>query len=130
MGVYEDDGLYKRFKTMGAKKYAYEDEDGSLHITIAGVNKKEGAAELGCLENMKEGFTFVKAGGTESVYNDNIAMITESDGRIIHITDNVVIRPSTYTLGLTAEYAAILDGCIDIAYSDHDIPGLYKMKRN
>ena len=79
---------------------------------------------------MKEGFTFVKAGGTESVYNDNIDMITERDGRIIHITDNVVIRPSTYTLGLTAEYAAILDGCIDIAYSDHDIPGLYKMKRN
>lgn len=132
MGVYEEDdeGGYKRFKTMGAKKYAYEDQSGSLHITIAGVNKKEGAAELGCLENMREGFTFVKAGGTESVYNDNIDMITERDGRIIHITDNVVIRPSTYTLGLTAEYAAILDGCIDIAYSDHDIPGLYKMKRN
>lgn len=129
MGVYETDGNYNRFKTMGAKKYAYEDDTG-LHITIAGVSKKAGAKELGCLENMVEGFTFTEAGGTESVYNDNVDEVVDYHGRKIHITDNVVIRPSTYTLGLTAEYAAILAGCIEIAYSDHDIPGLYKMKRN
>lgn len=130
MGVYETDGDYKRFKTMGAKKYAYEEEDGSLHITIAGVSKKAGAKELGKLENMVEGFTFYAAGGTESVYNDNMDTWVERDGHMIRITDNIVIRPSTYTLGLTAEYAAILAGCIDIAYSDHDIPGLYRLKRN
>ena len=130
MGVYETDGDYSRFKTMGAKKYAYEEEDGSLHITIAGVSKKAGAKELGKLENMVEGFTFYAAGGTESVYNDNMDTWIERDGHMIRITDNIVIRPSTYTLGLTAEYAAILAGCIDIAYSDHDIPGLYRLKRH
>jgi len=130
MGVYETDGDYKRFKTMGAKKYAYEEEDGSLHITIAGVSKKAGAKELGKLENMVEGFTFYDAGGMESVYNDNMDEWIERDGHMIRITDNIVIRPSTYTLGLTAEYAAILAGCIDIAYSDHDIPGLYRLKKN
>ena len=130
MGVYETDGDYRRFKTMGAKKYAYEEEDGSLHITIAGVSKKAGAKELGKLENMVEGFTFYDAGGTESVYHDNMDEWIERDGHMIRITDNIVIRPSTYTLGLTAEYAAILAGCIDIAYSDHDIPGLYRLKRN
>ena len=130
MGVFEPetgpDG-YEQFKTLGAKKYVYT-ENGQLHITIAGVSKKSGAEELGNIENFKEGFTFTKAGGTESLFNDNIDQHIEIDGHQIHITDNVVIRPSTYTLGLTAEYMQILQGCIEIKYSDHDIFGYYKIK--
>lgn len=128
MGVYEPEGSYDRFKTMGAKKYAYE-EEGKLHITIAGVNKMKGAEELGTLDNMREGFTFHKAGGTESVYNDGIDEYINIDGHRLHITDNVVIRDSTYTLGITAEYAEILLGAIEIKYSYHDIDGLYKAKK-
>lgn len=131
MGVFEDEGyaLPNRFKTLGAKKYVLEDPDGKLHITIAGVNKKEGGEELGSIENFREGFTFRKAGGTEALFNDNICFNIEVDGHTLTITDNVVIRDSTYTLGLTAEYKAILDGLITIRYSDTDIPGLYKVKR-
>lgn len=131
MGVFEDEGykLPNRFKTLGAKKYVLEDPDGKLHITIAGVNKKEGAEELGSIENFKEGFIFRKAGGTEALFNDNICYNKEVDGHNLVITDNVVIRDSTYTLGVTAEYKAILDGLIKIKYSDTDIPGLYKVKR-
>ena len=50
-------------------------------------------------------------------------------GKKLDITDNVVIRDSTYTLGITAEYRAILEGLVDIKYSDTDIEGLYKVKR-
>lgn len=131
MGVFEDEG-YKtpnRFKTLGAKKYVLEDADGKMHITIAGVDKRTGAAELGKIENFQEGFTFRDAGGTEAVYNDNVRMIVKRDGRLIEIRDNVVIRPSTYTLGLTAEYRAILEGLVTIKYSDEDIAGLYRVKR-
>lgn len=132
MGVYEDEGykLPNRFKTMGAKKYVLEDENKKLHITIAGVNKHLGGEELGKLENFKEGFIFNKAGGTESVFNDNVDMYYLTlEGKRLHITDNLVIRDSTYTLGITAEYKAILDGLVEIKYSDHDIAGLYKVKR-
>lgn len=132
MGVYEDEGykLPNRFKTLGAKKYVLEDEDRKLHITIAGVNKKLGGIELGKLENFKDGFIFNKAGGTESVFNDKVDMYYLTlEGKKLHITDNVVIRDSTYTLGITAEYQAILQGLIEIKYSDHDIAGLYKVKR-
>lgn len=132
IGVFEDEG-YKtpnRFKTLGAKKYVLEDPNKKLHITIAGVNKLKGADELEKIENFKEGFIFNKAGGTESVFNDNIDMYYLTlEGKQLHITDNVVIRDSTYTLGITAEYRAILDGLVDIKYSDHDIAGLYKVKR-
>ena len=130
MGVFEDEGYSKpnRFCTMGAKKYVLEDSDKKLHITIAGVNKAKGGEELGKLENFKEGFIFNKAGGTESIFNDNVDEIVEIEGHKVHITDNVCIKNSTYTLGLTAEYRQILEGCIEIRYSDHDIPGLYKVK--
>ena len=132
MGVFENEienekKAYDRFKTMGAKKYVYE-LNGDLHITIAGVPKKDGAKELGCIENFEEGFIFKDAGGTESIFNDDIDMIIESEGHRLRITDNIVIKPSTYTLGLTAEYRAILDGLADIKYSDHDILGYYDAK--
>lgn len=131
MGVYESEH-YKtpnRFKTMGAKKYVLEDPDKNLHITIAGVNKKKGGKELGKIENFKEGFVFHEAGGTESVFNDDVDMTIQREGHDLHITDNVVIRDSSYTLGITAEYRAILDGLVEIKYSDQDIDGLYKVKR-
>lgn len=131
MGVYESEHyeLPNRFKTLGAKKYVLEDKDKRLHITIAGVNKKEGGKELGKIENFKEGFIFRKAGGTESVFNDHVDMVIQRDGHDLHITDNVVIRDSSYTLGITAEYRAILDGVMEIKYSDHDIEGLFKVKK-
>lgn len=130
MGVFEDEGykLPNRFKTLGAKKYVLEDKDKRLHITIAGVNKKKGGEELQKIENFKEGFVFNKAGGTESVFNDHVDMVIQKDGHDLHITDNVVIRDSSYTLGITAEYRAILNGVMEIKYSDHDIEGLFKVK--
>lgn len=130
MGVFEDETPepYKAFSTMGAKKYVYEDAKG-LHITIAGVNKSKGAAELGNIENFKEGFIFKLAGGTESIYNDNVYMEIERDGHKLVITDNVVIRDSTYTLGLSGDYERLLNRVFEIKYSEFDIPGFYKYKR-
>ena len=131
MGVYESEGyrLPNRFKTMGAKKYVLEDDQKQLHITIAGVDKKNGGKELEKLENFQEGFIFRRSGGTESVFNDHVDMTVIREGHRLKITDNVVIRDSTYTLGLTQEYRAILNGLISIKYSDVNIEGLYKVKR-
>lgn len=39
LGVYDHDGHYDRFKTLGAKRYMVE-EDGKINITVSGVNKK------------------------------------------------------------------------------------------
>jgi len=107
MGVYESEGTYDRFVTLGAKKYAYE-QDGKLHITIAGVNKKLGAAELGTIENMHEGFTFHDAGGLEAIYNDLPYGDMNIDGHRLRIGRNVCLKPSTYTIGLAEDYRRIL----------------------
>lgn len=111
MGVYEYEDTYTEFSTLGAKKYVYRTEDGDLHATIAGVNKKNAPAELGeygGIKAFKTGFTFSKSGGTESVYNDSVYGNYTIDGHTIYITQNVVIRPSTYTVGITDEYRRIL----------------------
>ena len=113
LGLYEYEGTYKKFVTMGAKKYAYIDQEDNLHITVAGVGKKKGAVELserGGINAFKEGFTFYDAGGTESIYNDDPEIKTiNREGKEINITSNVLIRPSTYTLGVTGEYRKILN---------------------
>lgn len=103
LGVYEHDATYKRFVTLGAKKYAYEDENGKLHITIAGVSKT-GAEELGCLENFKEGFVFHESGGMEAYYNDAWGEPLEIDGHVIEMPPNIYLEKGEYTLGLTADY--------------------------
>lgn len=114
MGVFEQEKDMTEFKTLGAKKYCFrEEKDGKLQVTIAGVSKKKGGAELeqhGGLSAFRVGFKFVDAGGLEAVYNDvpEIKSYTV-DGRTIPITKNVVLRPSTYTLGLAADYARLLE---------------------
>lgn len=45
LGVWDYEGKYTRFKTLGAKRYITE-KDGEISITIAGVNKKSGVEYL------------------------------------------------------------------------------------
>lgn len=113
MGVYEKEHDMFEFCTMGAKKYVYrETPDDKLVCTIAGVSKNLGGKELeehGGITAFREGFTFNKAGGLEAVYNDKPS-ITEykAEGHTVNITSNVCLRPSTYTLGLAADYKRLL----------------------
>lgn len=125
MGVFEAEHDMTEFITMGAKKYAYIDaSDGKLTITVAGVGKKSGAKELlksaekdniPVLDEFREGYTFIEAGGLEAVYNDkpytsDIPLALNEETRAIEMTSNVTLRPSTYTLGLTNEYRELLEG--------------------
>lgn len=113
MGVYEKEHDMCEFRTMGAKKYVYrETPNDKLVCTIAGVSKSLGGKELeehGGITAFHEGFTFDKAGGLEAVYNDNPEQRDiVRDGHQLEVTSNVVLRPSTYTLGLTADYKRLL----------------------
>lgn len=113
MGVFEMEHSMVDFCTMGAKKYvSRETYNSPLTLTVAGVSKKKGAEELeraGGIEQFKEGFVFWDAGGLEAVYNDSPEIsYREVEGRKLAITSNVYLKPSTYTLGLSADYARLL----------------------
>ena len=133
LGIVELDGVYKKFKTNGAKKYAYINEDDELHITIAGVNKKLGAEELqerGGLEVMDDGFVFKKGGGTESRYNDEDLGLIEIKEGVVDITSNVYIKNSEYTLGSTYDYIELLLNCKKLKYADRYMPFIYEKGKN
>ena len=113
MGVFEYEVEYAKFSTLGAKKYCCEDAEGNLQITIAGVGKKAGAAELrraGGISKFKPGFIFREGGGLDAVYNDDpeIKEVT-IDGHRLQISRNVCLVPGEYTLGLAGDYERLLD---------------------
>ena len=110
MGVFESEGRYEQFRTWGAKKYC-DVKDGELELTVAGVSKKYGAAELiraGGIRAFKPGMVWTAAGGTEHIYNDLTREVITVDGHKLELGPNVYIRESTYTLGVTDEYSELL----------------------
>lgn len=124
MGVYEHENKIPiaKFKTLGAKKYVYEDEKG-LHVTISGVNKKLSAKELKTIDNFVPGFVFKDAGGLTLYYNDaeqGIHQITV-DGCTMTTASNIGMIDSTYEIGITSEYAELIGYNIyyDIDKSDN-----------
>lgn len=111
MGVFESEGRYEYFKTLGAKKYIFNYPGEDIQITIAGVDKRKGGIELqnnGGYDAFKIGFVFRDGGGTESVYNDNNYGLYNIDGHDIYITRNVVIRESTYELSMAETYKRLI----------------------
>lgn len=129
IGLFEQDAKYDRFIQQGAKRYAYikpgckykDCPDYNLchmGVTVSGVTKQKneetGCAfaveELGCLENFKPGMTWVKAGGTMAVYNDNddFYYTDPESGRQVHVTKNVSIIPTTYKMTYAKDYEALL----------------------
>ena len=90
IGVWDDDGFYKRFKTLGAKRYLveFENKDGENEIkcTIAGVNKKKTSKWLQAQENPFE------------IFDDHMVVPEEHSGRII------VWYNDEYTHGMVQDY--------------------------
>lgn len=109
MGVLEDEGVYMQFRTWGSKKYCYM-QDGELHLTVAGVNKKRGPGELGKIENFHPGFIFNRSGGAEAHYNDCIEWTKEMvNGHLVERTSCVSIIQHQYELNITEDYFSLLN---------------------
>jgi len=121
MGVFESEHDMYNFKTLGAKKYAYTDDNG-FHITVAGVGKSKGAKEIESyaekrgkrpIDCFNVGFVFSAAGSLEAVYNDiplgDFKTENDSNGVETYVISNVCLRPTTYTLGITQEYRDIIN---------------------
>lgn len=129
--VFEHEGKYNDFASLGAKKYAYTDDTGKLHLTCAGVHKVKGAKELsenGGLSAFKLGFIFKKGGGVCATYNDTYSGTIEIGGHKIPLTKNIYLENSTYTLGQEVNHQIIcriafkyiMDGELDIENEYND----------
>lgn len=107
LGTWDEDGIYKRFKTLGAKKYCFEKlKKGKtkFEITVSGMSKEKGAQAVGKIENFAIGKTYHDIGRTTSWYNDSKIHQINIEGCIFTTASNIGILETTYTLGVTNEY--------------------------
>jgi len=111
LGMWDDDGDYDYFKTLGAKKYCYiERNNPKLHITVAGLNKDKGAKFLelnGGIDSFKIGLTIPAkySGRTTAYYNDVVEPYQLTiNGYSFMTGSNVGIVDTTYKLGISDDY--------------------------
>lgn len=107
LGLWDFDGFYNDFKTLGSKKYCYTDEKG-FHITVAGMNKKKGAERVGSVDNFNIGTTFEDVGRSTSWYNDEDIHTITVNNDTFTTASNIAIIETTYTLGVTDSYWEVL----------------------
>ena len=110
LGIADDDGEFIEFKTMGSKRYAYRDIDGELHLTVAGVPKKEGLQCLhGTLREFKKGKIFRNEGFAkwkmrpEYINNEEIKIL-HLMGSDIEYSSGIILHEAEYELDRTIPY--------------------------
>ena len=122
LGIWDEDGTYLRFKTLGAKKYCYEKVEKnkshikadfniiSFHITVSGMGKKKGAERVSHIGRFEIGKTFEDIGRTTSWFNDSKPHEITVDGCTFTTASNIGVLETTYTLGVTMEYWELFNG--------------------
>lgn len=141
IGIWENEGTYKLFKTLGAKRYIYckekteEIEDNGLtvqltklylNVTIAGVNKKTGSLflrkTLKPFENFKEGLIFPPdySGKLTLTYIDEErkGVIKDYQGNYYEYDElsSIFIENSEYELSRTQEFINYLRKINDMEF--------------
>lgn len=112
LGLFDKEKGYDEFVTLGAKKYAFN-QNGKIGITVAGLNKKSGAKELelkGGLSNFKIGTEFFDSGRKTVYYNDDKKHFLTVQGCQIENASNIALVDAAYTLGMTDVMLSILNG--------------------
>lgn len=124
LGVWDFEGTYKRFKTLGAKRYLVENQDGSLTMTVSGLSKKSAVEYLlkefgdadGAFEHFQDGLYIPPSatGKNTHTYNDSgcSGVITDYMGHEARYEELsfVHLQEAEYNLSLTAEYVKYLLG--------------------
>ena len=96
LGVWDFEGVYKRFKTLGAKRYMVEESDGEISMTVSGVNKAVAVPYL--LE------TYGKDGVFDA-FTDDMYIPPDYSGKNTHTyIDDVVKGFLTDYNGVTLEF--------------------------
>lgn len=125
LGVFEFEGVSKKFKTFGAKKYIYSTPKG-FKITISGVNKKKGKQciikaikdpnrpKITSPFDIRKGFVFHSVKATSCYMDHSSLQEYEIEGKKVYFSSNVAMYPNSYTLGLTYDFEILLEKYKDI----------------
>lgn len=122
LGLWDFDGKYKLFKTLGAKRYLTQDYDGHYKMTVAGLGKQAGIDYLLRTygDNVFNAFTdgmYVPAGNTGKMthtYIDTVrkGVITDYLGEKAEYLElsGVHLEEASYELSMSKEFSDYLRG--------------------
>lgn len=124
IGVWDIEEGYAAFKTVGAKRYLYENLDGSLSMTVAGINKKYAIPYLldtysthQMIFNIFGDGMYVPPGhtGKQSLtYIDDITTGTVTDylgqTKIFFERSSIHMEPQSFYMSLIGDYLKFLEG--------------------
>ncbi len=117
IGVWDYEGKYCRFKTLGAKRYMYE-EGGKLYITVAGLSKSQGRDYIAKQKNPFDFFNdnmYIPKEATSKLTHSYIDDLLECDiidykGKKIHVVSksSIHLEKCDFTLSLSDSYKNFL----------------------
>lgn len=125
LGAWDFDGHYRRFKTLGAKRYMTEDDDGNRSLTVSGLDKRSG---IPYLEKKAKG----EGKDIFDLFEDGMEVPAGNSGRNVHtyidyaqqgvIKDylggespfseysSIHMEETSYTLGMADDYINLILG--------------------
>ena len=108
LGVWEFEGNYDRFKTLGAKRYLVQEGD-KYTLTVAGLSKKNGIEHIVDVCNGDSDLIF-------DMFNDNLYIPSDKTGKMTHtyIDDEMDIVITDYegnTVHVNAKSGVHLEPC-------------------
>ena len=119
LGIWDNDGIYDNFKTLGAKRYMYK-QGNDYHITIAGTSKHLGSEYIKSLNNpfnaFNDGLIIPPqfTGKLTHTYVDETkqGVIIDYRGNAVDYTalSGVHLEQCEYNLGLASNYIDYLMG--------------------
>ena len=119
LGIWDNDGIYDNFKTLGAKRYMYK-QGNDYHITIAGTSKHLGSEYIKSLNNpfnaFNDGLIIPPqfTGKLTHTYVDETkqGVIIDYRGNAVNYTalSGVHLEQCEYNLGLSSNYIDYLMG--------------------
>ena len=123
-GVNANRYSYRYFKSFGAKKYLYDQGDGILHSTVAGLSKSASSylQEHGGIESIDIGFDVPPkiSGRTSATYNDvPEPYLLNWKGHEILNGSNIAVEDTKYTFNITSEWFSMI---LDSVVEPDDIP--------
>jgi len=127
IGIWDYEGTYSRFKTLGAKRYLVE-HDGKLQLTVAGLSKKNAINYMieqcnGDYEKVFEMFNddlYIpsdKTGKMTHTYIDEpmkfIIKDYQGNDTIISVESGIHLEPCEFTLSISKQYGDFLKNFIN-----------------
>ena len=141
IGIFEFEGVYDEFKTLGAKRYCYTDSAGEFRYTVAGLPKsktgqkntplaymwEQGRKRCQTLFDVFDYDLQIPAEFSckmESIYNVDkwSKWVQDYTGKRARVSERfgVALNPIPFTMGICSEFWSFLCGCENNLYKHVD----------